>query len=477
MPLQTRQPTGRIAWPLVLVEGEEKAGKSYMLAQFASSPRVGRTFVLDTGDGTMDEYGSLGPYEILVHDGTWGSMLAQIEAAVREPRSDPSKPNVVGIDSGTLIWQMLRIWTDGRARNSRAGRAKLQEDPDAEIDASMNLWNDAKARWGRLLHLLRSFDGIGVILANGAEVTKVENGQPTKDTTWSVDVEKSTPGVASAWVRCRRDPRQARVVGVRSLTVEIPEGGLVLPAQHALDHLVFEILGAGSAESFAPLAATPATVGVSVATAKMRLLDAVRRGMDLGEEDAKAEAARIWALRDLPSGKDADVRSEVLTALLLDVAEGRIEPATQDAQEAASAPAEPEPAPTEPEPPSEPQEAAGDDGFHRLADGSVLQIMGRMVTADEAIEWLNGQGGDALRDLAGVWSLKKSGSVGEVRQRIKEAFGLSDPLPEVIEVPDHWAQDRCICGEPIAWDRGNYQATITHLDPTLNADHTPSEPF
>ena len=39
--LKTRKPTGRVPWPCILLEGEEKSGKSWALAQFSTSDRIG----------------------------------------------------------------------------------------------------------------------------------------------------------------------------------------------------------------------------------------------------------------------------------------------------------------------------------------------------------------------------------------------------------------------------------------------------
>src|SRR5437763_303850 len=39
--LSTRKPTGRVPWPCVLLEGEEKAGKSWALAQLSTSDKIG----------------------------------------------------------------------------------------------------------------------------------------------------------------------------------------------------------------------------------------------------------------------------------------------------------------------------------------------------------------------------------------------------------------------------------------------------
>jgi hypothetical protein len=510
--LQTRPPTGQVAYPLVLVEHEEKAGGSYALAQFAASPRVGRTFVLDTGDGTADEYASLGPYEILVHDGTWPSMIGQIEAATKAPRSDPEKPNVVGIDHGSAIWQMLSLWTDERARRSESGRKKLEKDPDAEIDATVNLWNDAKSRWGRMMFLLKNFDGIGVILAHGSDVVKVEGGVPTKETVWSTVVEKNTEGVVSAIVRVRR-PHAARLIGVRSLTIEVPGDGLALPDQGMLDHVVFEILGAGG---FAASTSVAATTGMPTPAAKASVLDRVKAAYpdSLTDKERAEEAGRLWALYGLPS-KVEEVPADKVNALLLDIADGKTqvppeEPPEGEGQEPTTPPQEPQdgpgeaaapdapPAQEEPveEPPAETAETAD-----QTADGPI-DLLGVTYSRSDAAHWLEDARRPALVQVAKVERLLATGQTDAIRLRLLTHFGLTglDPTPadaptedeaaaavgeafggaeevELIDVPEGWSEGKCLCGEPLTFKPGDQRNTIRHLDPTLDANHPAEEPF
>jgi len=473
MPLQTRPPTGRVAFPFVLVEGEEKAGKSYMLAQFAASPRVGRCFYLDLGDGTLDEYARLGDYELLVHDGTWSSIIEQIRAAAAEP-SDPEKPNVIGIDSGSDLWQMLKRWTDGRARNSRKGRETLKTDPDAEIDASMNLWNDSKDRWAEVLGILKGFPGIGVMLAQGSEVTKVENGAPTKETVWTVEAEKTTAAKANAWVRIRR-PHAASLIGVRSLDIHVPDGGLPLPDADVLDHLVFEIIGAG--KDFGESQAVSAKVGVPVAHAKGRVLSAVKGNIQgLSDDDAKAEAGRIWSAFGLPNGKEAEITQETLTETLLAIAEGRIPDAAPEAPGEAQ---EGEGSEDADQPPPAPEtDTEAPEGDAQSDAGPVLVVEGRTLDAREAVFFLDDARGQELQEIAKGFDLAVSGRVDEVRDRIMAHLGITrdDALPQTEDIPEGWDEDTCVCGETIIWDPANHDATIRHLDPSLDADGHKAEP-
>ena len=80
MTLKTRKPTGAVPWPLVLIEGEEKAGKTWACAEFTASPKVGRCFWIDLGEGAADEYGAIpgADYEVVEHDGGWAYKVGDV---------------------------------------------------------------------------------------------------------------------------------------------------------------------------------------------------------------------------------------------------------------------------------------------------------------------------------------------------------------------------------------------------------------
>lgn len=317
--LRARPPTGKVAWPLILVEGMEKAGKSYASYVLSTSPRVGRTFVFDLGEGTGDEYAQLGPYEMVDHNGTFTDLYAQMKLATEVPPTN-GKPNVIILDEGSNLWSLLKEWTENRARNSKKNQDALKADPDAEIDVSMNLWNDNADRWYQVVNLLRNWPGIAVMICRGKEVAKVQGGKPVAgQSEWKVEAHKSIGFEASAWVRMSR-PHTATLIGVRSLSVEVPAKGLPLPAQNPLDHLVFDVLGAES--GFVASQRVMPVQGVDIAAAKSRLIDTVFRcGYD--PDAAREKAAGLWieAFGQHKPGEHPDVAPQELTALLLKAAE------------------------------------------------------------------------------------------------------------------------------------------------------------
>lgn len=248
--IRTRPPTGLVPWPLILIEGAEKTGKSFLAAQFTACQRLGAAYWLDLGEGAADEYAAIdgAHYLVLVHDGSWPEILGQVEAVHTEAARAAGAgqpPVVLVIDSMTAEWDLLKDWVGQRARTSPAARKKLAQDPDADIKPAMNLWNDAAARHGRLMHLLMTFPGIAIVTARGKDVAALDdNGRPTGQRDYRVEGHKNLAFDCSAWVRLSRE-HHPQVVGVRSVRAGIRPGvdrPLLVP-NLSLDWLVFEHLG------------------------------------------------------------------------------------------------------------------------------------------------------------------------------------------------------------------------------------------
>jgi hypothetical protein len=224
---KTRQPTGRVPWPTILLEGEEKSGKSYAVAQFSASSLIGQLYWLDLNEGAADEYAAIPGtrYLVLEHDGSYAQVLASIQAVKEEARRAAKAgepPVVLAIDTGSAIWDGLKDWASDRAARSAKNREALKRDPNAEVTISQNLWNDAGARWRKVQTELLTFPGIVVVTSRGKEVTAVDsNGRPIEgQKTWSVQMHREFPYAASVWVRLRRG-RKPLVVGARSVHMGI----------------------------------------------------------------------------------------------------------------------------------------------------------------------------------------------------------------------------------------------------------------
>lgn len=255
MALNTRPPTCLVPWPLILVEGGEKSGKSWLFAELSASDKVGRCVWIDLGEGSADEYGDAITgeitYEVVIHDGSWASIFGQIadaHAAAAKARDAGEKPFCLGIDSATLLWEMLKDWAAARAAGSDSNKARLAKDPNAEIKVPNLVWNDVAARWQRMMRLLMTFPGICVITARGKETVKIENGRPVEgETVYKVETQKNLQYDASVWLRVSRDA-PPMIVGARSKHLRIRHGrdeGRVLSPDATLEQLIFEGLRCG----------------------------------------------------------------------------------------------------------------------------------------------------------------------------------------------------------------------------------------
>jgi hypothetical protein len=250
MAIKTRKPTGAVPWPLILLEGGEKAGKSWACAEFSGSEKVGQTYWIDLSEGAADEYGAVpaARYLVVEHDGTWQSILSQVvevrdEAARAAQAGEP--PVVLVIDSMTAEWDLLKDWAGNRAKTSRSNQQRLQRDPNAEVQVSMNLWNDATARHRRLMTLLMTFPGIVVMTARGKEVASLDqSGRPVEGSKdYKVEGHKNLAYDASVWVRMSRE-HPPIVVGARSVHAGIRPGvdkPQPMP-DFTLERLVFDAL-------------------------------------------------------------------------------------------------------------------------------------------------------------------------------------------------------------------------------------------
>jgi len=255
MTLKTRKPTGKVPPPVILLEGETGSGRSWTAAELSASPKVGRTYWIELGEeSTADQYGAIPDvrYEIVQPDNAqrvwdWHA----IYDAARDFRDETHRaadaaelPPVLVVDHAGAVWEMLGEWAENRARSSKKNKELLAEDPNAEIDITSNYWNDATARWRKLLSVFLTSKGIVVLLSRGEEVTLFENGQPTKRKTWKVAGQKSFTWSMPIWVRLTRDG-YPKLVKLRAVVNGIRPGvdrEQTLPG-FTLERLIFERYG------------------------------------------------------------------------------------------------------------------------------------------------------------------------------------------------------------------------------------------
>ncbi|MFY1595424.1 hypothetical protein [Micromonospora sp. WMMD737] len=256
MALITREPTGLVPPPVVLLEGETGSGRSWTAAELSGSPKVGTTYWIELGDETTaDQYIKIpgARYKIVVPDNrakVWD--YAALYRAACDFRDEAAraaeareKPPVLVIDQQGAVWDLLSEWTENRARSTTSNKRKLAENPNAEIDITSNFWNDATARWRKLMTVLLTTKGIVILLSRGEEVTLFENGKPVNGkTTWKVAGQKSFASSMPIWVRMTRDGNP-KLIKLRTVVNGVrpgvdPERGL---PGFTLERLIFERYG------------------------------------------------------------------------------------------------------------------------------------------------------------------------------------------------------------------------------------------
>ncbi|GAA4085086.1 hypothetical protein [Actinomadura miaoliensis] len=250
---RTHRPSGRPAPPLILLEGPEKVGKSYTAAQFTGSDKVGDAYWIEFGEVTAEEYGQVpgADYEIIEHDGSFADFYGAIQwvyGKAQAAREAGEKPVLLTIDSMSAEWDLIRAWTNNRAKASRVNRERLEQDPNAEIFIPPNLWNDANDRDYQVMRLLMTFPGIVVMLARGKQTAAFDEatGRPLEGRTdYRVEANKQIGYRASCWVRLSRD-EPPLLVGCRKVTGGVKPGvdrPMRLKKNWSLEWLVFEHLG------------------------------------------------------------------------------------------------------------------------------------------------------------------------------------------------------------------------------------------
>lgn len=309
MTLKTRKPTGLVPWPLILVEGGEKSGKSWAAAILSASKRVGRTFWLDIGEGAGDEYGAIPGvrYEIVEHDGTWAQILNAIEAIrdlARQAADAGQPPVVLVIDSITAEWELLKGLADRVARQRYFDKKKRRLPADVEPTISMDLWNEVNGRHRKLMTLLMTMPGIVIMTARGKEVAALDDsGRPIERTKeYKVEGQKTLAFDASCWVRLSRDAKPI-VVGSRSVHTGIRPGvddPQELPADWSLEWLIFDALrcdpGTAHVRDLKPLSTDDDSIG--------REDDDPAASRPEPDERQRAIALRDWALKSERTGED-----------------------------------------------------------------------------------------------------------------------------------------------------------------------------
>lgn len=216
MILNTRRPTGLPPWPIILLGGREKAGKSWAAATASASPLIDRTLWIGIGEDDPDEYGQIegADFEIVTHDGSYAQILGAARAVAQLPEN--GRPHLLIVDSMTKLWDLIVDNAQAIANQ----RAKGRKTASGDYSISPDLWNVAKKQWDDFMDAVRDHHGPVILTARLDLVMVMEDGQPTKEKAWKVQAHKSLPFDAGVVVEMH-ERGHALITGVRSVRMAI----------------------------------------------------------------------------------------------------------------------------------------------------------------------------------------------------------------------------------------------------------------
>lgn len=233
MTLQTRKPTGKVAWPIILLAGGEGSGKTWAAAEASGIEYIDRAFFLEAGEASADEYGAIpgANYEVIEHDGSFQAMLQAVKAAGEIPAAE-GKANMLIIDSISEIWELLTDMAQHQA-NGRRGRAGA----NGEKQITMDLWNSAKGAMSKFIVALRRFPGVVIITSRLDYVAEVEGGKPTGVHVWKIRAEKNLPYQVQVVLQARK-PRTWTLTKIMSTRFQLDPGGEMLLPDFSVEKLL-----------------------------------------------------------------------------------------------------------------------------------------------------------------------------------------------------------------------------------------------
>jgi hypothetical protein len=340
MAVRTRAATGKIPWPLILLGGPEKGGKSHLAATFCSSKRVGLRFWLDLNEGAADEYVSLSirepgdeGYQIIDHDGTFSDIYDQVlevDKVARNADANGEPPVVLVVDSASALWKMFTAWANTRALRTKKNQRLLAEDPDNQIDVPYYVWNEPNKRHRRFMDTLMQMPAIVIMTGRLAEKAIIEKGEPRRDGAkeWKIEVQKDVVYDATAVIHIYREKNTRRftLAGVRSLHFPQPDGAEIELSTGTLDLEAFIWDGLKCSQEnsggrvMAPLVADRAETWIEDVNREtdeeaLRAVWAMlhdKAGLPPGEDRERVKASitsRVEFLRSLPT-EDAPMPEE-----------------------------------------------------------------------------------------------------------------------------------------------------------------------
>ncbi|MCA1844980.1 MAG: hypothetical protein LC792_17660 [Actinobacteria bacterium] len=337
MALQTRRPTGKPPWPITLIAGIEKAGKSYAAAQASASPLIGRTFWFTMGEDDPDEYGAIegARFEIVQYDGTFRGLHGSMREALQEP-NDPERPNLFVEDSASRLWAMLSDEAQEKA-NHRWARRRANAGKNPPEDGAVigtDLWNNATGRWNAIMNLLRQHQGPSIITARLAYKSLMVNGEPSGEKEWKVEGQKGLPFDVGTVIQLHARG-EAYLTGVRSMRFQPTEA--LTPYPDFTMHDLWTKLGladapAGARTHTAASGAESLAADALIIAQRGEILEQIKEACKIARVSAETVAVRWMNQHHHPIQETTDLGS--LAIVLADLQEYIESKQQQQAQEA-----------------------------------------------------------------------------------------------------------------------------------------------
>lgn len=232
MTLKTRKLTGRPPWPITLLAGSEKTGKTWAAVAASSSDLIGHTLWFPIGEDDPDEYKQIpgfdeDRFDLVLHDGSYRGLLGALEDAANFQDRN-GKPTLWVLDSGTRLWDLLSGMAQLEA-NARWARKHNGRQPDEDVTIGVDLWTTAGDRWGYVFDEFRAHQGPGLWTARMESTVVVDGrGEPTKERTQKILAQKRLPYDVGAIVEMP-SRGEAWLTGVRSVKLAQAQPRVKLP--------------------------------------------------------------------------------------------------------------------------------------------------------------------------------------------------------------------------------------------------------
>lgn len=223
--IATRKPTGLPTWPITLLAGGEKVGKTFTSVKAATSSLIARTLWLGLGEDAPDEYGVLADFDIIEHDGSYNEILGNLREVAALPAPDDGRAVLLVVDSMSKVYRLILDNVQARA-NARAlahARRTGSPEPTGDVKFSDADWSQVREEWGAVMDAIRAHRGPAILTARMySAVVLDEDGNPTAVRQNRIAADGSLPFDVTAVIEMKARG-EAYATGVRSVRWSLPE--------------------------------------------------------------------------------------------------------------------------------------------------------------------------------------------------------------------------------------------------------------